>query len=123
MAAIAGFNDEKLRVYRTLIDPFGAPDQDHTPFKPRRPAGRAGCSEFGDPVGGKFESTSLAPTARGLAYGVGDGIWVAPSRTAAARAGRARHPGRPFPRLGPGRRPDPLAPRRRARSGEGACSR
>ena len=29
---IAGFSDEKLRVYRTTMSPFGAPDWDHTPF-------------------------------------------------------------------------------------------
>src|SRR5690349_6906943 len=29
---IAGFSDEKLRVYKTTMHPFGAPDWDHTPF-------------------------------------------------------------------------------------------
>ena len=32
MVGIAGQSDEKLRVYRTTMNPFGAPDWDHKPF-------------------------------------------------------------------------------------------
>ena len=68
------------------------------------------CYELGDPVGGKFESTSLAPDGRGLAYGVGDGIWVAPLDCGAPSAGRLAIPGGRFPDWGPADVPASVAP-------------
>ena len=56
---IAGFNDEKLRVYRTTMHPFGAPNWDHAPFTNTVNVPTAEqCYEL---PGGKFESTSMAP--------------------------------------------------------------
>ena len=101
VVGIAGQDSEKLRVYRTRMHPFGAPNWDHTPFKPGNQPVAQPCFELGDPVGGKFESTSLAPDGRGLAYGVGDGIWVAPLDCAAPSAGRLAIPGGRFPDWGP----------------------
>ena len=101
MVGIAGQSSEKLRVYRTLMHPFGAPDWDHRPFKEGNQPVAQPCFELGDPVGGKFESTSLAPDGRGLAYGVGDGIWVAPLDCASPSAGRLAIPGGRFPDWGP----------------------
>lgn len=75
-AAIAGQADEKLRVYRPLVEPFGAPDPNLQPFAPKGQPIVEPCFELGDPVGGRFESLSFAPDGRHLAYGVGDGIWV-----------------------------------------------
>ncbi|HEU4658117.1 MAG TPA: hypothetical protein VFR97_11345 [Capillimicrobium sp.] len=74
-AAIAGASDEKLRVYRPLVEPFGAPDPNLAPFAKNEPIVEP-CFELGDPVGGKFESLSFSPDGKRLAYGVGDGIWV-----------------------------------------------
>ena len=101
VVGIAGQSSEKLRVYRTLMHPYGAPDWDHTPFKTGNQPVAQPCFELGDPVGGKFESTSLAPDGRGLAYGVGDGIWIAPLDCGAPSAGRLVIPGGRFPDWGP----------------------
>lgn len=75
VVGIAGFNDEKLRVYRTVLDPFTVPDWDHTPFTntvQRQSADQ--CFE----LTGKFKSTSLAPSGSALAYGTPDGVYVTP---------------------------------------------
>jgi hypothetical protein len=101
VAGIAGQSSEKLRVYRTLMHPFGAPDWDHTPFRDGNQPVAQPCYELGDPIGGKFESLSLAPDGRGLAYGVGDGIWVAPLDCGAPSTGRLAIPGGRFPDWGP----------------------
>jgi hypothetical protein len=42
VVGIAGQSDEKLRVYRTTMHPFGAPDSDHTPFHPSKQVKAAG---------------------------------------------------------------------------------
>ena len=112
VVGIAGQSSEKLRVYRTLMHPFGAPNWDHTPFKQGNQPVAQPCYELGDPVGGKFESTSLAPDGRGLAYGVGDGIWVAPLDCGAPAAGRLVIPGGRFPDWGPADVPTAVAPSR-----------
>ena len=101
VVGIAGQSSEKLRVYRTLMHPFGAPNWDHTPFRDGNQPVAQPCYELGDPVGGKFEATSLSPDGRGLAYGVGDGIWVAPLDCGAPSTGRLAIPGGRFPDWGP----------------------
>lgn len=77
VVGIAGGSDELLRVYRPLMDPFSAPQQSMSPFARRVPIVE-GCFQLTDPVGGRFEGVTLAPDGRGVAYGVGDGIWVNP---------------------------------------------
>ena len=77
VVGIAGGNDELLRVYRPLMDPFSAPQQSMSPFATRVPIVEP-CFQYGNPVGGRFESLSLAPDGRAVAYAVGDGIWVNP---------------------------------------------
>ena len=71
---IAGFSDEKLRVYRTTMSPFGAPDWDHTPFtnKVNVPTAQQ-CWEL---TGAKYLSTSMAPTGKAFAYGTADGVYT-----------------------------------------------
>lgn len=70
---IAGFSDDKLRVYRTTMHPFGAPDWDHTPFTTKENVPTAvRCWE----LPGKFRSTTMAPSGRAFAYGTADGIYV-----------------------------------------------
>ena len=120
VVGIAGQDSEKLRVYRTLMHPFGAPNWDHTPFKTGNQPVAQPCFELGDPVGGKFESTSLAPDGHGLAYGVGDGIWIAPLDCGAPSAGRLVIPGGRFPDWGPADVPAIAAkPRVQARRSKG----
>ena len=85
VVGIAGQNDEKLRVYRTTMSPFGAPDWDHQPFYTRQHAGRRACYE----LDGKFESTTLAPSGGAMAYGTAEGVYVA----AIPDGLRARRPG------------------------------
>src|SRR3954447_21829638 len=74
VVGIAGFRDQELRVYRTTMSPFGAPDWDHTPFTNHvnTPVARQ-CFEL---PGAKFRSTTLAPSGRALAYGTADGVFV-----------------------------------------------
>lgn len=102
---IAGQNDEKLRVYRPLMDPFTAPEPDMSPFARRVPVVE-GCFELVDPVGGRFQTPTIAPDGRGLAYQVGDGIWVHPMPDLSAgcqpgREGRLAIPGGTHPDWGP----------------------
>jgi hypothetical protein len=105
VVGIAGQNDEKLRVYRPLYDPFNAPAQNLTPFAENTPVVEP-CFELGDPVGGRFETPSLSPDGRGLAYAVGDGIWVHPLPDLSAgcqngQLGRLVIPGGRHPDWGP----------------------
>jgi hypothetical protein len=105
VAAIAGQNDEQLRVYRPLVEPYGAPDPNMGPFAHNDPIVE-GCFWLGDPIGGKFESLSLAPDGRHIAYGVGNGIWVAdiPDLSAGCAMpteNKLRIPGGRFPHWGP----------------------
>jgi len=74
VVGVAGFYDEKLRVYRTTMSPFGAPDWDHAPFTNHEnvPVAQQ-CFEL---PGTKFTSTSLAPSGTGLVYGTKDGLYV-----------------------------------------------
>ena len=104
VVGIAGFSSEKLRVYRTTMSPFGAPDWDHTPFtnKVNVPVAQQ-CYE----LPGKFENTTLAPSGKAMAYSTAEGVFVAaiPDNCAPGGAGRARLPGRQASRLGRRRRP------------------
>jgi hypothetical protein len=74
---IAGDSDQALRVYHPNVDPFNAPDWDHSPWPQNNVDVVDKCYQFQDPVGGSFETPSLSPDGRKLAYGVGDGIYVA----------------------------------------------
>jgi hypothetical protein len=97
---IAGFSDEKLRVYRTTMHPYGAPDWDHTPFtnKVNQPVAEM-CYE----LQGKFESTSLAPSGRAMVYGTKDGLFVAgiPDNCAPGDGGALLAAGATSPDWGP----------------------
>ena len=103
VVGIAGFNDEKLRVYRTLMSPFGAPDWNHQPFYTGNTPVAERCYE----LDGKFESTTLAPGGGAMAYGTAEGVYVAehPRRLRARRPRHAAGRRRALPGLGPGRRP------------------
>lgn len=74
---LAGDSDQALRVYHPTVDPYNAPDWNHSPFAQGNVPVVEPCYEFTGPVGGHFEGPSLSPDGRSLAYGVGDGIWVA----------------------------------------------
>ncbi len=74
---LAGDSDQALRVYHPNVNPFGAPDWDHTPFAQNNVAVVDKCYQFNDPVGGSFEGPTLSPDGRSLAYAVGRGIYVA----------------------------------------------
>lgn len=76
IVGIVGQQADHLRVYRPLFDPYNAPEQKLGPFDTNTPVVEP-CYEFNGPVGGKFESPSLSDDGRRLAYGVGNGIWVA----------------------------------------------
>lgn len=75
IAGIAGFSDELLRIYRPLFDPYTAPAQDLRPFHANTPVVER-CLELANPAGGKFESVSVSPDGRHVAYGTADGIHV-----------------------------------------------
>ena len=96
---IAGFNDEKLRVYRTLMSPFGAPDWNHQPFYTGNTPVAERCYE----LDGKFESTTLAPGGGAMAYGTADGVYVAsiPAGCAPGAPGTLLAAGGRFPDWGP----------------------
>ena len=120
VVGIAGFYSEKLRVYRTTMSPFGAPDWDHTPFtnKENVPVAQQ-CYE----LPGKFESTTLAPSGKAMAYGTAEGVFVAaiPDNCAPGGPGDAAAARRQAPGLGPGRRP--AGERVRRRAGDHAAAR
>lgn len=99
VVGIAGQSSEKLRVYRTTMHPFGAPDWDHRPFVTGNVPTATRCSE----LDGKFESTSLAPSGSAYAYGTADGIHVAaiPAGCAQGDRGSLVIPGGRFPDWGP----------------------
>ena len=99
LIGIAGQSDEKLRVYRTTMSPFGAPDWDHKPFAQGNQPVAQQCYE----LPGKFESTSLAPSGRAMAYGTAEGVWVAaiPEGCAPGDAGALVLPGATSPDWGP----------------------
>ena len=99
VVGIAGFNDEKLRVYRTLMSPVRragleppAVLQGNTPVAER-------CYE----LDGKFESTTLAPGGGAMAYGTADGVYVAsiPAGCAPGAPGTLLAAGARFPDWGP----------------------
>jgi hypothetical protein len=100
VVGIAGTSDEKLRVYRTTMHPFGAPDWNHAPFAQGNVPVVQRCSEID---GAKFESTSLAPNGRALAYGTADGIWIAAIPDACTQSDRGTLvlPGATSPDWGP----------------------
>ena len=101
VVGIAGFTDEKLRVYRTTMSPFGAPDWDHTPFtnKVNVPIAQQ-CWEL---TGAKFVSTTLAPSGKAFAYGTADGVYVTaiPDNCAPGGPGTLVLPGAKSPDWGP----------------------
>jgi len=100
VVGIAGFYDEKLRVYRTTMSPFGAPDWDHTPFtnKVNVPVAQQ-CYE----LPGKFENTTLAPSSKAMAYSTAEGVFVAaiPGGCAPGGPGTLVFPGAKHPDWGP----------------------
>ncbi len=106
VVGIVGQGSDHLRVYRPLFDPYSAPAQKLGPFDTNTPVVEP-CYEFNDPVGGKFESSSLSPDGRRLAYGVGNGIWVAslPDLSGGCQlgsdAGKLMIPGGRFAHWGP----------------------
>lgn len=105
VVGLAGSSDERLRVYRPLMDPFTAPQQSMSPFARRVPIVQA-CYDVTEPVGGRFETPSLSPDGRSVAYGVGDGIWVNPLPDVSAACqvgvdGRLVIPGGRHPDWGP----------------------
>ena len=99
VVGIAGQNDEKLRVYRTTMSPFGAPDWNHQPFYTGNTPVATRCYE----LGGKFESTTLAPGGGAMAYGTAEGVFVAsiPAGCAAGDRGTLLAAGARFPDWGP----------------------
>ena len=107
VVGLVGQNEDKLRVYRPLMDPAGAPDWDHSPFAQGNQPVVEPCYEYGDPVGGKFETVTIAPDGRSLAYSVGNGIWVSNVPDLAGGCGpqptvnELRIPGGSFPDWGP----------------------
>ncbi len=106
---IAGFSDEKLRVYRTTMNPFGAPDWDHTPFTNHVNVPTAEpCWGL---VGAKFLSTSMAPSGRAFAYGTAEGVHVTsiPENCAEGGPGTLVLPGAKSPDWGPADVPVPTA--------------
>ena len=124
VVGIAGFNSEKLRVYRTTMSPFGAPDWDHTPFTNHEnvPVAQQ-CYEL---PGTKFENTTLAPSGAAMAYSTAAGVFVASIPAGCAPGGRrrARPPRRQAPRLGRRRRPARVRVRdARAGAASGAAGR
>jgi WD40-like Beta Propeller Repeat len=106
VAGIVGQGDDRLRVYRPTVDPFNAPNWNHVPFAQGNQPVVQPCYEYSNPVGGRFESVSIAPDGRHLAYGVGDGIWVSNVPDLAAGCAQATEnalkiPGGRFPDWGP----------------------
>src|SRR4051794_40897089 len=100
VVGIAGFSSEKLRVYRTTMSPFGAPDWDHTPFTNtvNVPVAQQ-CYE----LPGRFDSTTLAPSGKAMAYGTAEGVFVAaiPDGSAPGAPGTLVFPGAKPPDGGP----------------------
>ncbi len=74
---VVGSSDDRLRVYRPNVEPFGAPNWNHSAFAQGNKPVVDDCFDFGDPVGGRFGGVSIAPDGGHLAYAVGDGIWIA----------------------------------------------
>jgi len=99
VVGIAGQSDEKLRVYRTTMDPFSAPNWDHKPFAQGNQPVAQQCYE----LPGKFVSTSLAPSGRAMAYGTAEGVWIAaiPESCAPGDAGALVLGGATSPDWGP----------------------
>jgi hypothetical protein len=99
VVGIAGFYSEKLRVYRTTMSPFGAPDWDHTPFTNHEnvPVAQQ-CYE----LPGKFLNTTLAPSGKAMAYSDAAGVHVAsiPDNCAPGDAGALVFPGAKHPDWG-----------------------
>ncbi len=108
VVGIAGFSDEKLRVYRTTMSPFGAPDWDHTPFTNHvnTPVAQQ-CFEL---PGTKFTSTSLSPSGTGLAFGTKDGLYVSAIGADCSLSPALLAAGATSPDWGPADVPAPAAP-------------
>ena len=77
-AGIAGYNDERLRVYRTVVEPFGAPDQDLGPWASSGSEALVEpCMELtADADSKKFENLTFSPDGRHLTVSAADGIYV-----------------------------------------------
>src|SRR3954452_2790635 len=99
VVGIAGFSDEKLRVYRTTMNPFGAPDWDHTPFTNHEnvPVAQQ-CFEL---PGSRYTQVSLAPSGSGLVYSTRDGLYVSAIGADCALAPTLLAPGATSPDWGP----------------------
>jgi hypothetical protein len=103
VVGVAGQADEELRIYRTTIPPYGAPDWNHQPFHVGNVPVVERCATL---AGGRFASPSLAPDARGLAYEAPDGVHVVAlpplgAGCAAPGADRLLAPGASGPDWGP----------------------
>jgi WD40-like Beta Propeller Repeat len=116
VVGIVGQNEDKLHVYRPTVAPAGAPDWNHTPFAQGNQPVVEPCYEYGNPVGGKFQTVTIAPDGRSIAYSVGDGIWVSdvPDLGAGcganATANQLRIPGGSYPDWGPADVPATVTP-------------
>ena len=110
MVGIAGQSDEKLRVYRTTMSPFGAPDWDHTPFT--NTGNQPVAQQCYETAGQVRLHQPRSERAGAMAYGTAEGVWVAGDprglhawrrrrvgrsrRDLARRLGTGRRPGRPW---------------------------
>ncbi len=119
IVGIAGGSDEKLRVYRTTVHPYGAPNWNHQPFYTGNQPVAQRCYE----LDGKFESTTLAPSGQALAYGTAEGIHVAsiPGGCAPGDRGALVIPGGRFPDWGPADVPAASAAGGSANGGQGGA--
>jgi hypothetical protein len=107
VVGIAGFYDEKLRVYRTTMHPFGAPDWDHTKFFNNDSVPVAAqCFEL---AGTKFKDVTLAPSGQALSYTTADGVFVSAIGADCSLAPTLLAPGASSPDWGPADVPNPVA--------------
>ncbi|HEX8207095.1 MAG TPA: hypothetical protein VF587_13625 [Solirubrobacteraceae bacterium] len=73
-AGVAGYESDELRVYRLLYDPMSAPEQKLGPFEDNPQVVEPCIGGKND--SGRIENLSFSPDGTGLAYGIGEGIWV-----------------------------------------------
>jgi hypothetical protein len=108
VAGIAGWNDEQIRFYRPLMDPFTAPDPDMSPFADNPELVRQ-CAAIDAPSGQRFDNLSLSPDARHITYATQAGVWLADLNGCAVANPRLVAEGGKHPHFGPAGVPDPAA--------------